>query len=490
MCYQRRIIMTNWKKLVVAIQLGVVCSLGGMTNSWADAAVAQPKLQSLVELSQTTPVARHLDIQHWTTSAGSKVLFVEAHELPMFDIQLTFAAGASRDGNKPGLALLTNAMLNEGVKGMDVTAIAKTFEGVGASFGNGSYKDMAIVTLRSLTDANKSQVALDLLTKVVSEPTFPDDSFERIKNQLLTGFEIDKKTPSKLANKEFYNRLYGNHPYAHNSDGNPESIKAMTVDDLKAFYHRAYNSKNVVIAIVGDLSKQQAEEIAEKVSTALPQGEAFLPTATPDPVKAGTYHIEFPSQQTHIILGQLGVTRNDPDYAALYLGNQILGGNGLNSRLMKEVRERRGLTYGIYSSFSTMQAAGPFSIGLQTRAEMTDGSLKLITNIVRDYLAKGPTEKELNDTKKEITGSFPLSNASNASIVSQLGAIGFYNLPLDYLEDFIKQIQAVTVDQVKQAMNKHLNMDNFIIITVGPTVKQHSLPKPTAIKNQEMGVPH
>lgn len=489
MYYQRRIKMTNWKKLVIAIQLGLVCSFGSVSHSWADTAI-KPKLESLAELNQSAPVGRHLNIQQWQTTAGSKVLFVEAHELPMFDIQLTFAAGSSRDDDKPGLALLTNGMLNEGVKGMDVTAIAKTFEGVGANFGNGSYRDMAVVSLRSLTDPKKSQVALDLLTKVISEPTFPESSFERIKNQLFTSFEIDKKTPGRLITKEFYNKLYGDHPYAHSSDGNPESIKAITIADLKKFYQETYNSKNVVIAIVGDLSKKQAEELAEKISSSLPKGEALAAVVAPKPVKAGNYHTEFSSQQTHIVLGQLGVTRNDPDYPALYVGNQILGGSGLTSRLMQEVRERRGLTYGIYSGFSTMQAAGPFSIGLQTRAEMADGSLVLIKDIVREYLANGPTEQELNDAKREISGSFPLSNASNGNIVSQLGAIGFYNLPLNYLEDFIKQIEALTAEQIKQAMNKHLKMDDFIVVTVGPTVPQQPLPAPTASKKQVMGVPH
>lgn len=489
MYYLRRITMTNWKKVILPVQLGIVCLVASITASWADTLV-QPKLQSLTELSQSSPVARHLDIKQWYTKAGSKVLFVEAHELPMFDIQLTFAAGSSRDGDKAGLALLTNSMLNEGVKGMDVTAIAKTFEGVGANFGNGAYRDMAILSLRSLTDPAKSEVALDLFSKVLSEPTFPESSLQRIKNQLLTSFEIDKQTPSRLIGKEFYSKLYGSHPYAHSREGNPESIKAITIDDLKGFYQNAYNAKNVVIAIVGDLSPKQAADLAEKLSAKLPTGDAFPSVIAPQAVPAGNYHIEFASQQTHLILGQLGVTRNDPDYPALYVGNQILGGSGLTSRLMTEVRERRGLTYGIYANFSTMQAAGPFTISLQTRAEMTDGSLALIKDIVRDYLVNGPTAQELNDAKREISGSFPLANASNSNIVSQLGAIGFYNLPLNYLEDFIKRIQALTPEQIKTAMNKHLKIDDFIVVTVGPTVKQQALPTPNAAKKPVMGVPH
>lgn len=485
MYYQRRINMTNWKKIFLATQLG----LFGMTQSWADTVTIQPKLQSLAELSTTAPATRNLTIQEWQTTKGSKVLFVAAPELPMFDIQLTFAAGSSRDGDKPGIALFTNAMLNEGVKGKDVVAIAKTFENVGAIYGNGSYRDMAIITLRSLTDKTKRQTALAMFTQILAEPTFPASSFTRIKNQLLTGFEIQKKTASSLLNNEFYSRLYGNHPYAHPKEGDRTSIKAITIADLKAFYQQAYSAKNVVIALVGDLSKQEAMNMAEQISKALPQGDKLDTTMPPEQPKAGIYHIDFSSEQTHIAMGQLGVTRNNPDFAALYLGNQILGGGTLNSRLMTEVRERRGLTYGIYSEFATMQAAGLFKIGLQTRAEMTEGCLTLIKQLVDDYLKTGPTEKEVEDAKKEIIGSFPLSNASNASIVGQLGVIGFYHLPHDYLVNFVKQIQSLTPEQVKIAMNKHLKMDDFIVVTVGPTVKQMAIPAPTKVKQAAVGVP-
>lgn len=481
--------MTNWKKKAWVLPLAMACSLPFISNSYAESEVGA-KVQSLSQLSQSAPTVRHLNIEEWHTRAGSKVLFVETHELPMFDIQLTFAAGSSRDGNKPGVALLTNAMLDEGVKGKDVTAIAETFEGIGADFGNGAYRDMAVVSLRSLAEAKKSQVALDLLTEVVSAPTFPESSFARLKNQLLTGFEIDKKTPSKIMTKTFYDKLYGDHPYAHNSAGNVESVKRMTIKDLENFYKKNYTAKNLVIAIVGDLSKKQAEEMAEKISDSLPEGEQLPSIASPVPTKSGKYHTEFTSQQMHISMGELGVTRNDPDYVALSVGNQILGGGNLTSRLMKEVRERRGLTYGIYSGFSTMQVAGPFSIGLQTRAEMTEATIELIKEVVRDYLAKGPTQQELDDTKREIAGNFPLVNASNASIVGQLGAIGFYNLPLNYLEDYMSKVQALTVEQVKTAMNKHINVDDFIVVTVGPTVKQQALPTPTEGEKKVMGAPN
>ncbi|SDI26660.1 M16 family metallopeptidase [Pseudomonas panipatensis] len=460
------------------------------TTAAAATASAPVGLQSLAEAAGKAPTHRSLQIQRWQTAEGARVLFVEAHELPMFDLRLTLAAGSSQDGDTPGLAMLTNAMLNEGVPGKDTSAIAAGFEDLGADFSNGSYRDMAVAGLRSLSDKTKRDAALQLFDQVVGQPTFPEDALARIKNQLLAGFEYQKQNPGKLAGNELFKRLYGNHPYAHSSDGNERSVPAFTSAQLRAFHQKAYAAGNTVIALVGDLSRAEAEAIAASVSKALPKGAALPPMPAPETPKAGVSHIEFPSKQTHLLLAQLGITRNDPDYAALYLGNQILGGGGFGTRLMDQVREKRGLTYGVYSGFTGMQARGPFTISLQTRAELSEGTLKLVQDIVRDYLKSGPTQKELDDAKRELAGSFPLSTASNADIVGQLGAIGFYDLPTDYLENFLAQVQALDVEKVKAAMQRHLDPDAFVIVTAGPTVPQKPLPPPTdKPAEQPLGVP-
>jgi zinc protease len=438
-----------------------------------------PRLQSLAELQDKAPARRTLNIQNWTTAEGARVLFVEARELPMFDLRLTFAAGSSQDGGVPGLATLTNAMLNEGVPGKDVTAIAEGFEGLGADFSNGAYRDMAIAGLRSLSAREQREPALELFDQVIGQPTFPADSLARIKNQLLAGLEYEKQNPGKLAGKELFERLYGNHPYGHPSDGTEASIPAISLKQLRDFHQRAYAAGNTVIALVGDLSREEAEAIAAQVSASLPKGPALPVIGPPQAPKAGHSHIDFPSAQTTMLLAQLGIRRGDPDYAALYLGNQILGGGGFGTRLMEEVREKRGLTYGVYSGFTAMQARGPFLINLQTRAELSEGTLELVQDIVSRYLAEGPTQKELDDAKRELLGSFPLSTASNEDIVGQLGSIGFYNLPLTYLQDFMDQVQALTVEQVKTAMAEHLKADDFVIVTAGPSVAQKPLPPPT-----------
>ncbi|MFB4248655.1 M16 family metallopeptidase [Pseudomonas idahonensis] len=471
---------------------GLYLSRSGESNASQalDNAKSSQKLQSLAELDGKAPSHRNLNVQTWSTAEGAKVLFVEARELPMFDMRLIFAAGSSQDGNTSGLALLTNAMLNEGVPGKDVGAIAQGFESLGADIGNGAYKDMAVVSLRSLSAVDKREPALELFAEVVGKPTFPADSLARIKNQLLAGFEYQKQNPGKLASLELMQRLYGSHPYAHASEGNAKSVPGISLAQLQAFHAKAYTAGNVVIALVGDLSRSDAEAIAAQVSAALPKGPALAKVEQPTEPKASIGHIEFPSSQTNLLLAQLGIDRDDPDYAAVSLGNQILGGGGFGTRLMSEVREKRGLTYGVYSGFSPMQARGPFMINLQTRAEMSEGTLKLVQDVFAEYLKNGPTQKELDDAKRELAGSFPLSTASNADIVGQLGAMGFYNLPLSYLEDFMRQSQALTVEQVKAAMNKHLGVDKMVIVSAGPTVAQKPLPPPTdKPAEQPLGVP-
>lgn len=457
----------------------------------AESASTPSQIESLSELGDQPLARRHLQIQTWQTAEGAKVLFVEARELPMFDLRLTFAAGSSHDQGTPGLAMLTNAMLNEGVPGKDVGAIAAGFEDLGASFGNGAYRDMAVLSLRSLSAPEQREPALQLFNQVLGQPTFPEDSLARIKNQLLAGFEQQKQNPGKLANLELFQRLYGEHPYGHPSEGSADSIPGISREQLQAFHARAYAAGNAVIALVGDLSRSEAEALTAAVSAALPAGPALPRIAQPEVPAPGPSHIEFPSSQTHLLIAQLGIDRRDPDYAALYLGNQMFGGGGFGTRLMEEVREKRGLTYGIYSGFTAMQARGPFLISLQTSAEQSAGTLQLIKDLLREYLAEGPSEAELQRAKRELAGSFPLSTASNAAIVGQLGSMGFYDLPLTYLEDFMAEVQALSLEQVKAALNRHLDPEALVIVTAGPTVEQKELPPPSdTARPQPSGVPH
>lgn len=428
-----------------------------------------PELESLqnIDLDQA-PARRNLDLQHWVTEQGARVYFMAADELPMLDVQLLFAAGASRDGEQPGLAMMTNAMLNEGTGNKDTGAIAAAFEQLGAEFANSSHRDMALVGLRSLTAADKLDPALALFSSVVSRPSFPEEAFERLRNQLLASLRLRLQRPAALASEAFWADLYPDHPYGSLPEGTPESLAQLDIEDLRRFHQQYYSAGNAVIALVGAIDRAQAERIAQRLADALPAGPAAEPTPEPQPIASSHRHIEFDGQQTHVLVGQHGISRHDPDYAALYVGNQILGGSGFGSRLMEEIRETRGLSYSVSSRLIPMQATGPVMVSMQTRADQVDLALEVIHESLDRFISEGPTEAELTRTKRQINGEFPLSTANNAAVVGQLGAIGFYGLPLNHLQLFLDQVQALTTEDIQQAFARHFDPQRRLVVTVGP----------------------
>lgn len=415
----------------------------------------------------------NVDIQTWDTENGSKVLFVESHELPMVDLQVIFDAGSARDADKAGTALMTNALLAEGAAGKTVDDISKAFESLGAQYSSDAGYDSASVGLRSLSEKDKLSSALNTLIDVMSKPEFPQTSFERERKRALIGIQSKKQSPQAIASEAFYAALYGDHPYANPNQGTEESINALTIADLKNFHKKHYAAKNAVIALVGDLTRQQAEAIANELSDSIPVGEKLSPIPEVTALdSAKTEFIEHPSGQMHLLVGQPGVKRGDPDYFTLYVGNHVLGGGGMVSRLFKDIREKRGLTYSVYSYFNPMRQAGPFIAGLPTRADQADEALKYLYENIQRYIDEGPTEAELIASKKNITGGFPLRIDSNSKILGYISVIGFYDLPLDYLTTFNEKIEAVTVEQIKDAFKRRLHPDKFVTIKVGPVVEE------------------
>lgn len=438
-----------------------------------DTVVAEllPELHSLqqVDLDQP-PARRNLDLQHWTTEQGTRVYFMQAEELPMLDVQLLFAAGASRDSGLPGLATMTNAMLNEGTGDQDAGTIAAGFERLGAQFSNSSHRDMALAGLRTLTATDKLDPALALFAEVIARPSFPQDAFERLRNQLLASLQFRLQRPAALASEAFWADLYPDHPYGSLPEGQADSLQSMTPETLRQFHEQYYTAGNAVIALVGDINRERAERLAQRLADALPEGPAAPVIAEPQPITSSHRHIDFNGQQTHILVGQHGISRHDPDYAALYVGNQILGGSGFGSRLMQEIRESRGLSYSVSSRLIPMQATGPVMISMQTRADQVDLALEVIHQSLDAFISEGPTEAELTRTKRQINGEFPLSTANNAAIVAQLGMIGFYELPLNHLQLFLDQVQALTTEDIRAAFARHFNPEQRLVITVGPAM--------------------
>ncbi|MEK7322499.1 MAG: pitrilysin family protein [Pseudomonadota bacterium] len=413
-------------------------------------------------------VAASPKIETWTTANGARVYFVPAPELPIVDVRVVFDAGSAKDAGKDGVAQLTNGLLGEGAGELNADQIAERFEGLGAQFGGDAQRDMAIVSLRSLTEPSLLAPALATLATVLTQPTFPADAFERERTRTLVALRSQEESPEDIASKAFFAALYPGHPYGTPPLGSEASIKALSRDDLVNFYQRYYVARNATLAIVGAVDRAAAEKIAEQVAGQLPAGQAAaIVPAAPLPAEAKLTRLDYPSGQTHILLGQPGVTRDDPDYFPLYVGNHILGGSGLVSRISDEVREKRGLSYSSYSYFVPMRAAGPFTAGLQTRNDQADQALTVLQDVMKEFIAKGPKDAELTAAKKNITGGFALRLDSNSKIVENLAMIGFYQLPLDYLDTFNKRIEAVTAAQIRDAFQRRIHPQRMVTVIVG-----------------------
>ena len=416
--------------------------------------------------------SKTVNIEEWKTRNGARVLYVYAPELPMVDIQAVFDAGSVRDGNKKGIAKLTNGLLSHGAKLGDevlsVDDISENFENIGARFGTSASKDNAEVSLRTLTDEKLLSKAVATMQAAIKEPTFDEKELERVRKQLMISFEGRKQSPGTIASETFHKGLYGDHPYANPSIGAVESIKELTRDDIVGFYKKYYVASNALVTIVGDVDKAKAAELAEQVVGNLPAGEkAVSLSAVNNLKKAVSKHHEFPSSQTHVLIGQVGVHRIDKDYFTLYVANHILGGSGFGSRIMQEIREKRGLAYSSYSYFSPMLKRGPFIMGMQTSNKNSKEAMKVLKETLKTFIDEGPTEKELLHSKRNITGGFPLRIDSNSDISNYLAVIGFYNLPLSYLKDFNEKVEAVTLAQIKEAVMRRIDPNKMLTVTVG-----------------------
>ncbi len=413
------------------------------------------------------------DIQHWVTDSGVRVYFVEAHELPMMDVQIAFDAGSARDGEKPGLALLTNAMLSEGAAGMNADEVSQNFENLGAVFSSSANMDSASLGVRVVTEPDKLDAALKNLNSVITQPDFPKRAFERERNRMLTAIRQKQQSPDALAKDAFYKAIYGDHPYSQPEEGTEASLSQISVKDLAAFHQQYYVASNVIVAIVGDLDRAGAEKVVSTLTTGLPAGEKAPEIPEVKPLAAATnVEVDHPSTQTHLLVGQPGITRADPDLFPVYVGNHILGGGGMVSRLFEQIREKRGLSYSAYSYFMPMRQAGPFVAGLQTRNDQAAEALQLLKEELRMFIENGPTAEELDAAKKNLTGGFALRVDSNSDIMNYIVMIGYYGLPLDYLDVYNDKIMGVTAEQIKQAFAAKLDPDKMVAVLVGQNTEQ------------------
>jgi len=408
-------------------------------------------------------------IQQWQSASGARVLFVENHDIPMLDVAVTLPAGSRFDRpEQSGVAGLTHHLLDMGAGGLGEDEIARNLADLGAQMGGSFDQDRAIVSLRTLSSEAERNAALAIMAKVIQQPAFPEAVLTREKARVIAALKDAETKPETIADKAFQKAVFGRHPYALPVSGEVVALEGINVQDLRDFYAAHYRTGEAVVAIMGDVSRTQAEQIAQQLTGALPAGKPDQ-RAVPGVARiaASEQRIAHPASQSHILVGAPGVARNDPDYFPLYVGNYVLGGGGFVSRLMNEVREKRGMAYSVYSYFMPLQQGGAFQIGLQTKKDQADEALMIVRQTLAEFVAKGPTEKELHAAKQNIVGGFPLRIDSNRKILDYLSTIGFYGLPLTYLDDFPRQIEQVSMAQVRAAFARHLDPAAMATVIVG-----------------------
>ena len=423
------------------------------------------KLLALFALTVTAVAQAGVKIEHWITPSGARVYFAETHELPIIDVEVDFSAGSAFDPpGKAGLASLVQALLDSGAGDLDEERIAGRLVDIGARMGGSVESDRAALTLRTLSDTAEKDAALDLLRLILSNPNFPDAIVAREKARSISAIEEADTRPDSIAAKRFAAAIYPGHPYG--ASATTESMSVVTRDDLLAFYRDNYSARRSVISIIGDLTRGEAERIAQFLTVDLPTGKAETALGEVRLPAAETIKVDHPASQSHIHIGLPAIRRGDPDYFPLLVGNYSLGGGGFVSRLVKEVREKRGYAYSVYSYFAPRKLEGPFEIGLQTKRDQAADALKVVQEVLSGFIKRGPSEMELAAAKKNLIDGFGLRIDSNAKLLGYLSTIGFYGLPLTYLDDFPGKVAAVTAKDVREAFDRHVKPEHLVTVVV------------------------
>jgi len=411
-----------------------------------------------------------LPIQRWTAANQAEVLLIESPALPMVDVQIDFDAGSRRDPpRQAGLASAVAAMMSKGVQArdaaaaLDENALGEAWADLGAMFGASAGSDRFSVTLRSLTVPDVLQGALQLAARQLADPSFPPEVWSTERDRFIAALKEANSQPGTQAQRAFSRAVYGQHPYGFEPD--EASVKSISTTDLRQFHARYLKPCRARVSLVGALNRAQAEAAVERLLAWLPNGgscDALPAVADVEPLTAAAEHkLSLSSAQAHVLIGQPGIRRADPAFFPITVGNYILGGGGFVSRLTEQVREKRGLSYSVYSYFAPGLHAGAFTVGLQTRPDQATQAVQVATDVLRQFVQEGPTEQELQAAKDNLIGGFALRLDSNRKLLDQLANIAWNRLPLTYLDIWTDEVQRVTVADIRAAFQRVLQPDRM-----------------------------
>ena len=409
-----------------------------------------------------------LRIEHWTTSTGARVYFVESRAIPALDVAVEFPAGSGWDPvGGAGTARLTVAMLKAGSARFSESESTRRLADIGAQLSETLDRDRAGFALRTLSSPAERGQALEILADMLQSPQLPEGALERERARAIAAVRETEARPDGAAERRLYRLMYPGHGYGNLAT--LESLGGITRAQIERYHRDHYRGRRAVVTLVGDLDQDTARKVAELLTAGLPPGDAGPARIAPAAPLAGAVsdRIERPSAQSHVLLGVPALSRDDPDYFPLFVGNYILGGGGFVSRLYKEIRVKRGFAYSVYSYFYPLEGQGPFLMGLQTRNDQAAEALVQTRKVMEEFIARGPTESELSAARRGLIGGFPLRIDSNRKILEQVAAIGFYRLPLDWLDRFTANVQLVTLERVRSAFARHVDPARLATVVVG-----------------------
>jgi len=417
-----------------------------------------------------------IPIQHWTMDNGAKVYLMEVPGLPMVDVQIEFDAGSRRDGaGRSGLASATSFMMAKGVKAsdgqaaMDENALGEAWADLGASVSASASTDRMSLSLRSLTRPELLDAAISLAARQLAHPSFSETVWQSERERWLASIKEANTKPANVASKAYNQALFGDHPYGAQVDAN--SLNAINTGLMAQFHAEHLQPCLAKVNIVGALNRAQAQARVMQLLAGLP-AKAPCPVFIDVPevqalTQTQSIQIPFESAQAHVFIGQPGIPRKHPDFLALTVGNYVLGGGGFVSRLTEQVREKRGLSYSVYSYFSPGQHAGAFTVGLQTRPDQAQQAVKVASEVVAEFVKNGPTDKEVKAAKDFLIGGFALRLDSNRKLMDNLSNIAWFDLPLDYLDTWTAQVDKLTAKDIQQAFARNLQPERMVTVILG-----------------------
>jgi len=417
-----------------------------------------------------------LPIEQLDSHKGAKAYLVQTKALPMVDIEVSIDAGDRYDpAGKSGLADMAAGLMNYGVKGnkglLTEAQIADEIADLGANIGLSVGGERAILRIRSLSRQDLRDRAVQLAAAMLSSPTYDSKIVEREKQRTITSLLEAETKPEYILDRRFKKSVYGSYPLADSPT--VKSVASVNTNDLKQSHQQFYRGDRMIVSIVGDVDRMQANEIVRTLLRQIPQSGqpiAELPELERSPVEPlaqREIQIPFDTQQAHIVMGMTAVARSNPDYFPLLVGNYVLGGGGFVSRLMSEVREKRGLAYSVSSYFIPGKENGIFQAGLQTKSDQASLALEVMSSTIAQFIADGPTQTEITAAKANLVNGYPLRIDNNRKLLDNVSSIAWNDLPLDTMDIWTKQVEAVSLEQVKVAFQKYLAMNRMKIVVLG-----------------------